>query len=256
MKIQVLSQRTEIIENAVAVIVRKINDHPKNNIFVLGLSTGATVLSMCEALVTFVQKGEVSLKNVVIFYAGEYIGFSKKTKQYYFNLLQEIFISKVDIDPNNIFTLDGNVEDPVKECDLYEEKINSYGGMDLFVGSLGTTGALAFNEPGSSLQSRTRLKTLTSETLKADARFFGDNISLVPHQAVTMGVGTIFDAKMVLIVVYGVQKAFALKACLEESVSEMNPASIFQLHGNTVFLADKVAGRLLSKAISINHYEN
>lgn len=256
MKIQLLSNRSAIIKEATQFLIKKINMHTYNNPFVLGLSTGATVLSICENLVEYVQRGDVSLKNVVIFYAGEYVGFSQRTNQYYFSLLNDNFFSKVDLNPNNIYTLNGNAEDLYKECEQYEEKIKSFGGMDLFIGSLGVVGELAFNEPGSSLKSRTRLKTLTIETLKSDARFFYNDISAVPKQAITIGVGTIFDARIILIVAYGIHKAFAIKSCVESAVSEMNPASILQLHDNATVMVDKVAGRLLSAMIPFNNIQD
>ncbi|MGL5956137.1 MAG: glucosamine-6-phosphate deaminase [Brevinema sp.] len=248
MKLKILSNRIEIIEKTVYTLIDRINNNTKPY-FVLGLSTGATVLSICEFLADAVQNKTVSLRNVVIFYAGEFIGFSQSSRQYYFQRLHCDFFSKVDLQEQNIYTFNGNAEDLDSECESYEQKINDLGGMDLFIGSLGEAGELAFNEPGSSLRSRTRLKTLTAETAKADARFFQDDPSKVPTQALTMGIGTIFDAKEVLIVVYGVQKAFAVQACLEKAISEMHPASILQMHPNTSFFVDKVAGRLLTPVL-------
>ncbi|MGL4676729.1 MAG: glucosamine-6-phosphate deaminase [Brevinema sp.] len=248
MKLNILSNRAEIIEKAVQVLIDTINQHSKPY-FVLGLSTGATVLSICEILAKEVQNKKVSLHNVIVFYAGEFIGFSQYSRQYYFQRLQNDFFSKVDLQAQNIHTFNGNAEDLELECESYEQKINKLGGMDFFLGSLGEAGELAFNEPGSSLRSRTRLKTLTSETIKADARFFQNDPSKVPTQALTMGVATIFEAKEVLIVVYGVRKAFAVRACLEEAISEMHPASILQMHPNTSFFVDKVSGRLLTSIL-------
>ena len=249
MKLQVLLNRDEIVKSATQRLVDKINNHQKKY-FVLGLSTGLTVLSICEELARYAQEKKVSLDNVIIFYAGEFVGYSQLKQQYYFKLLQEKFFSKIEICSQNIYTLDGNAEDLSLECEQYEQKILDVGGIDFFLGSLGTMGDLAFNEPGSSLHSRTRLKTLTSETIKADARFFEGDISKVPSQALTMGVGTIYEAREVLIVVYGINKAFALRSCLEKAISEMSPASILQMHPKTTFMVDKVAGRLLTTLIN------
>ncbi len=247
MRLRVLSNRTEIVQQTVQRLIEKINNKEQ---FVLGLSTGATVLSICEELAHAVQNKKVSLKNVIIFYAGEFIGYSKSS--HYFERLDEVFLSKVDLLPENIHTFNGISEDLQKECLLYEQKINQVGGIDLFLGSLGEGGEIAFNEPGSSLKSRTRLKTLSAETIKADARFFDNDPSKVPTQALTIGMGNIFEAREVIIVVYGVNKAFAIQSCLEKPISEMHPASILQMHHNTTFFVDKVAGRLLSNTLPRN----
>ena len=249
MKVKVLLNRDEIIKSAVQKIVDKINNNQKEY-FVLSLSTGFTVLSICEELTRYVQEKKVSLKNVIIFYAGEFVGYSQVKQQDYFKQLQEKFFSKIDISPKNIYTLNGTAENLSLECEQYEQKIKDVGGIDFFLGSLGAMGELAFNEQGSSLHSRTRLKTLTSETLKADARFFGGDIARVPSQALTMGVGTICEAKEILIVVYGVHKAFALKSCLEKAISDMSPASVLQMHPKTTFMVDKVASRSLTTLIN------
>lgn len=249
MKIKILSNRQELITKTVELLITRINNHTTSQPFVLGLSTGATVLSICEELVKHYQAGDISLKNVITFHAGEYIGFSYISKQKYFKILQESFFSKVDIPTQNIFTIDGSTSDIMLECQHYEQKIKEFGGMDLFLGSLGENGNIAFNEPGSSLVSRTRIKTLTMETKRADARFFDNDINLVPSQAITMGLGTIFDAKEIIITVYGFQKAFTIQKCLEQSISDMNPASILQMHENVRFFIDKVAGRFLNLTI-------
>lgn len=248
MELKILFNRAEIISLSTEKIIQKINS-TNNKTFVLGLSTGATVLSVCKELAHAVEKKRVSLANVIIFYAGEYIGFSQADKEFYFEQLQDVFFSKVDIRPENINTFNGKSADLELECQSYEEKIKLLGGMDLFVGSLGVGGELAFNESGSSLYSRTRIKTLTTATIKSDARFFNNDISKVPKTVLTMGIGTIFDAKEVLILVYGTQKAFAVKACLEQSISEMQPASILQMHPCVSFYVDKVAGRLLTNVV-------
>ncbi len=244
MDIKILSNRSEIINRAAEMLAERIKSKPD---IVLGLSTGATTLSICEALALMAREENLSLRDVKIFYAGEYVGLSQKP--YYFERLQEDFFSKTDLQEKNIYTIDGNAADLKKECLDYEQKIELCGGMNLFVGSLGESGGLAFNEPGSSLSSRTRLKTLGDDTIRADARFFGGDVNLVPSRVLTMGIGTICSAEEVLMVVYGVNKAFAVKACLENAISEMCPASVLQMHRNTVFLIDKVAGRLLTASL-------
>jgi len=249
MRIKILSNREKLIGFTVNTIINRINNHDKRKPFILGLSTGATILSICEELVKAYQNDQLSLENVVTFHAGEYIGFSNNSKQKYFRILKDIFFSKVNIPKENIFTIDGSNQDIELECRQYEDKIKEFGGMDLFLGSLGESGNIAFNEPGSGLYSRTRLKTLTNETKKADARFFDNDINKVPFQAITIGLGTIFDAHEVIITVYGSQKAFAIHNCLEKGISSMNPASILQSHNNARFFIDKVAARFLNNII-------
>lgn len=252
MKTMIFSNRQEIIDAAIELLIKKIKMH-QGQFFVLGLSTGSTVLSLCLMLASYARAHRISLSKLVVFYAGEYVGISRSKRRQYFELLHQDFFSKVDILPENIHVLNGNAKDLNQECLNYEKKIKSYGGMNLFIGSLGVGGEIAFNVPGSSLKSRTRLKTLSNETLKADARFFGNDTTEVPHQAITMGLGTIFDAQEILILVYGVHKAFVVRACLEDAISEMNPASIFQLHPKSYFMVDKVAGRLLRVLINTEY---
>ncbi|MGL4367453.1 MAG: glucosamine-6-phosphate deaminase [Brevinemataceae bacterium] len=250
MDIKILNNRKQIISTAAEEIVFCINSRKgQNERFVLGLSTGATVLSICEELVSYVERGAVSFKEVYIFYAGKYLGFSDCNQESYFQYMFDNFFSKIDIRAENIFFLNGYTKNIDKECVDYEQKILQLGGMDLFVGSIGENGNLAFNEPGSSLCSRTRVKTLSSETIKADARFFEDHVSLVPTQAATIGLGTICDARRVIISVYGVNKAFALKSCLEGSISIMYPASVLQKHEAALFLVDQVAARFLTLSL-------
>lgn len=132
--------------------------------------------------------------------------------------------------PANVNILNGNAEDLQGECDAYERKIASYGGIELFLGGIGSDGHIAFNEPGSSLKSRTRIKTLAYDTIVANSRFFDNSLDLVPKQALTVGIGTIMDAREVVIIVTGAHKAYALHKCVEDGVSFMWTLSALQLH--------------------------
>lgn len=151
------------------------------------------------------------------------------------------FFKHIDIDPKNAHVLDGNAPDLKVECAAYEEKIKEAGGIELFVGGIGPDGHIAFNEPGSSLVSRTRVKTLAQDTLEANARFFGNDISKVPREALTVGVGTVLDAKEVMILITGAHKAFALYKAIEEGVNHMWTVSAFQQHPNTLMICDEDA---------------
>lgn len=248
MNIVIMPNRQRIIIQAAEFLVAAINEfEPSHNKpFVLGLSTGATVLSICGELVRQFEMGKISFEHVVIFTAGEYLGVSEVDKDSYSHRIYHDFFSKVNLPSSQIFTLNGQSADINQECIHYEELIQKYGGLELFLGSLGENGNLAFNEPGSALLSSTRLKTLNNETIRADARFFHNNIAKVPTQALTIGIKTIYDASKILIVVYGTHKAFAVRQCLEQEISAMHPASFLQLHPHTTFMIDKVAGRKLS----------
>lgn len=136
----------------------------------------------------------------------------------------------MDIPPSQVNLLDGNAADLGAECLGYEKKIQSYGGIELFLGGVGSDGHIAFNEPGSSLASRTRVKTLTDSTVRDNARFFDDDISKVPTQALTVGVGTVLDAHEIVVIITGRHKALAVQKCLEEGVNHMWTLTSLQLH--------------------------
>lgn len=209
--------------------------------FVLGLPTGSTPLPTYRKLVEFHQKGLISFKHVVTFNMDEYVGLPRDHKESYHTFMWENFFKHVDIDPKNVHILDGNAEDLIKECADYEEKIKAVGGIELFLAGIGPDGHIAFNEPGSSLVSRTRIKTLAYETILANARFFNNNLDQVPRMALTVGVGTVMDAREVLLIVTGAHKAYALYKAIEEGVSHMWTCSALQNHPNALVVCDEDA---------------
>lgn len=148
------------------------------------------------------------------------------------------FFRHIDINPANVHILDGNASDLGKECRAFEKEISDAGGIELFIGGVGPDGHIAFNEPGSSLVSRTRVKTLTQDTLEANARFFGNDISLVPKEALTVGVGTVMDAQEVMILVTGTHKSLAVHKAIEGGVNHMWTVSALQQHPNTIVICD------------------
>ncbi len=206
--------------------------------FVLGLPTGSTPLGVYKRLIELYQKKLISFENVVTFNMDEYAGLDENNPQSYHYFMWENFFSKIDIKKENVHILDGTSPDPVKECSHYEEMIKEAGGIDLFLGGCGNDGHIAFNEPGSSLTSRTRIKTLTEDTIAANARFFDGDCTKVPKTALTVGIGTITDAKEVLIMMTGLSKADALQHAVEESVSQMWPVTILQMHRSAIIIAD------------------
>lgn len=209
--------------------------------FVLGLPTGSTPLGTYQKLIEAYQNGEVSFKNVVTFNMDEYVGIPKEHPQSYHSFMWNNFFSHIDIQPENVNILNGNAPDLEAECQQYEAIIKTVGGIDLFLGGIGADGHIAFNEPGSSLYSRTRMKTLTKDTLIANSRFFDDDVNLVPKHALTVGVGTVMDAKEVLIIVNGHNKARALHHAVEGSVNHMWTISALQLHPKGIIVCDESA---------------
>jgi len=147
--------------------------------------------------------------------------------------------SHIDIQKKNINILDGNASNLEVECQQYEEMIKAVVGIDLFLGGIGPDGHIAFNEPGSSLSSRTRIKILTFDTIQANARFFNNDVNEVPKTALTVGVGTITDAKDVLIIISGYSKARALQKVVEEGVNHMWTVSVLQLHNHAMIVCDE-----------------
>ncbi|MGL4688385.1 MAG: glucosamine-6-phosphate deaminase, partial [Fusobacteriaceae bacterium] len=209
----------ESIQNWAAVYVaNKILDFSptKERPFVLGLPTGGTPLALYKKLIEFNKDGIISFENVITFNMDEYVGLPPENEQSYHYYMYENFFNFIDIKPENINILNGMALDYKAECKRYEEKIKSVGGIHIFLGGIGPDGHIAFNEPGSSLSSRTRDKELTMDTILANARFFGGDINKVPKLSLTVGVGTILDAKEVLIMVNGYNKARALRQAIEE----------------------------------------
>ena len=209
--------------------------------FVLGCPTGSSPLGLYRELIRLNKEGRVSFRNVVTFNMDEYCGIPRDHEQSYHTFMWTNFFNQIDILPENVNILNGNAPDPEAECRRYEEKILSYGGIDLFMGGIGPDGHIAFNEPGSSLTSRTRMKTLTKDTIIANSRFFENNVDLVPKTALTVGVGTVMAAKSVLLIVNGYNKARALKHGVEGGISQMWTISALQMHPKALIIADEDA---------------
>ena len=206
--------------------------------FILGLPTGSSPLGMYRELIALNKAGVVSFKNVITFNMDEYIGLPKEHPESYHSFMWNNFFKHIDIQEDNVNILNGNATNLEQECQRYEEKIKSLGGIDLFLGGIGPDGHIAFNEPGSSLQSRTRVKTLTTDTIIANSRFFDNDVNKVPKTALTVGVGTVLDAKEVLIIVNGHNKARALRHAVEEGLCQMWTISALQMHPKGIIVCD------------------
>jgi glucosamine-6-phosphate deaminase len=209
--------------------------------FVLGLPTGSSPLGTYNELINLYKKGTVSFKNVITFNMDEYVGIPQEHPESYYSFMWNNFFSHIDIRKDNVNILNGNAENLEKECADYEERIKKSGGIDLFLGGIGPDGHIAFNEPGSSLSSRTRIKSLTTDTLIANSRFFGGDADKVPKTALTVGVGTVMNAGEVLIVVNGHNKARALQQAIEGGISQMWTITALQMHPKGIIVCDEAA---------------
>ena len=213
----------------------------KERPFVLGLPTGGTPVGMYQALVKACKEGRVSFKNVVTFNMDEYVGLPVEHPESYHSFMATNLFNHIDCPKENIHILNGNAKDLAAECAHYEEMIREFGGIDLFLGGIGPDGHIAFNEPFSSLTSRTRQKTLTTDTRIANSRFFGGDPEAVPATALTVGVGTVMSAKEVLILCNGHNKARALQAAIEGPVCQAWTISALQQHPHGIIVCDEAA---------------
>ena len=168
----------------------------------------------------------------------EYVNLPANSPFSYHTFMHEHLFKHIDIDPANINILNGEAHDLTQECNNFENKIKNVGGIELFLAGLGHDGHIAFNEPGSSLSSRSRVKTLTYDTIQKNAQHFGDNIESVPRMALTVGIATILDAREIVCVVTGAVKSHAFMKCIEEGVSHMYPMSSLQMHQNALIICD------------------
>ncbi|ARK06957.1 MULTISPECIES: glucosamine-6-phosphate deaminase [Cellulosimicrobium] len=212
---------------------------------VLGLATGSSPLKVYDELVRrHVQEG-LSFAGVRAFMLDEYVGLPVDHPERYRNVIETEIASRVDFAPGAVQGPDGNAEDLVAACAAYEESIVGAGGVDLQILGIGTDGHIAFNEPGSSLASRTRIKTLTAQTREDNARFFGDDVERVPRHCLTQGLATIMSARHLVLLATGKGKAEAVHQLVEGPVSAMWPATIMQMHPHaTVLVDDAAASRL------------
>ncbi|MCL6097536.1 MAG: glucosamine-6-phosphate deaminase [Bacteroidetes bacterium] len=206
--------------------------------FVLGLPTGTSPLGMYQELIKLNRKGKISFKYVTTFNMDEYVGLPEDHPESYHSFMWNNLFKHIDTDKKFVNILDGNAKDLDKECASYEKKIADSGGIKLFIGGIGPDGHIAFNEPGSSLGSLTRVKSLTMDTIVANSRFFDNKIDKVPKTALTVGVKTVLDANEVMLIISGLSKARALAKVVEEGVNHMWTVSALQLHPKGIIVCD------------------
>ena len=234
-------------EAASAYVAKYIIDRIKafsptaTNPFVLGLPTGSSPLGVYRILVEKYKAGEISFEHVVTFNMDEYVGIPRDHPESYHSFMWKNFFSHVNIHPSNVHILNGNAANLEAECVAYEEAIKIAGGIDLFLAGIGEDGHIAFNEPGSSLASRTRVKTLAYDTILANSRFFGNDVNKVPKMALTVGVQTVLEAREVVVIILGQRKSLALQRCIEQGVNHMWTLSSLQLHPHPMIVVDEDA---------------
>ena len=243
MRVIIEKNYEEMSRWAASHIVERINafNPTAERPFVLGLPTGSTPIGTYRELVRLHQEGKISFKNVVTFNMDEYVNIAEDHPESYHSFMWSNFFRHIDIPKENVNILNGNADDLEAECARYEAKILSYGGIDLFMGGIGVDGHIAFNEPYTSLASRTGLRNLTTDTRIVNSRFFGNDPEKVPSQALSVGIGTVTDSKEVLVLISGHNKARALAATVEGSVSQKWTCSALQLHNAAIIACDEAA---------------
>lgn len=224
-------------------VARKILDFAPtvDRPFVLGLPTGSSPIGMYRELAALNKAGKLSFAHVITFNMDEYVALPQDHRESYHSFMWRNFFGHIDIPKRNVNILDGNAPDLDVECAEYEGRIRQVGGIRLFVGGIGADGHIAFNEPGSSLTSRTRVVRLTPDTRIANSRFFDNDPNKVPETALSVGVGTVMDSDEVLIIVNGANKARALRHAIEEGVNHMWTISALQMHPNGIIVCDEDA---------------
>ncbi len=237
----IIQPTAEAATDVAARIIAKLLRTKPNT--VLGLATGSTPLLLYRKLIEM----NLDWSAVTTFNLDEYIGLPKEHPQSYHSFMWENLFSHINLKPENIHIPDGNTKDVPEFCAAYEAEIRAAGGIDLQVLGIGTDGHIGFNEPTSSLASRTRIKTLTPQTRADNARFFGSEAS-VPHHVITMGIGTIMEARQNLLLAFGPNKARAIAEAVEGPVTSMNPASALQLHQVVKVCLDEPAAGQLQRA--------
>ena len=242
MEIVVKKTYEEASQLAAKIIAEVIKEKPR---CVIGLATGSTPIGTYQELIRMNKAGEIDFSQVVTFNLDEYVGVPVDHPESYRRFMNEQLFDHINIRKENTYVPDGMADDIDGFCEYYEEQIEEHGGVDVQLLGIGHNGHIGFNEPGSSLLSRTRVKTLTERTRQANARFFDDDISQVPKYAITMGIGTILDAREVLLVANGQDKADAIAATCEGPITAQMPATVVQMHRSaTLVLDSEAAGKL------------
>ena len=243
MEVIVKDNYDEMSKLAARLIANVVCEKPN---CVLGLATGSTPVGTYKELIRLHKEEKLDFSRVVTFNLDEYIGLSPEHDQSYYYFMHENLFNHINIPPGNIHLPPGTDEDIEAACERYEQMIRAAGGIDIQLLGIGSNGHIAFNEPGSSLGSRTRVKTLDDGTIKDNARFF-DKIEDVPRYAVTMGIGTIMDSRRLLLLANKANKSRAISITVEGPVTALVPATVVQLHPRATIIVDKDAAAELKR---------
>ncbi|HUJ09501.1 MAG TPA: glucosamine-6-phosphate deaminase [Verrucomicrobiae bacterium] len=238
---EIIIQPTAAVASGIAarLVARLLREKPSA---VLGLATGNTPRMLYQEL----ARRKLEWSKVTTFDLDEYVGLPPEHPGSYYQFMRENLFRHVNVTPANIHVPDGMTKDIPGFCAHYEQAIRAAGGIDLQVLGIGSDGHIGFNEPTSSLSSRTRIKTLTAQTRRDNSKFFECEAD-VPHHVITMGIGTILEARQIVLLAFGEQKAQAIAQAVEGPISAMCPASVLQLHPDTKVFLDEAASRLLTK---------
>jgi glucosamine-6-phosphate deaminase len=240
MEIIIQPTATDASEEAARLIAKLLREKPSA---VLGLATGSTPLPLYRALIAM----DLDWSQVTTFNLDEYIGLPREHPQSYHSFMWENLFQHTNVRAENVHIPDGNATDIPAHCAEYEQRIANAGGIDIQVLGIGSDGHIGFNEPTSSLASRTRIKTLTQQTCADNARFFGSEKE-VPKHVITMGIGTIMESRMNILLAFGENKAKAIAGAVEGPVTAINPASALQMHPVTKVFIDDAAASALERA--------
>ncbi|MFH0965122.1 MAG: glucosamine-6-phosphate deaminase [Planctomycetota bacterium] len=244
MEVVVKKTYEEVSKLGARIIAEVIQRKPRA---VLGLATGSTPVGTYKELIRMNKAGELDFSQVVTFNLDEYVGIPPDHPESYRRFMNEQLFDHINIRKDNTYVPDGLARDIDASCELYEQRIAEHGGVDLQLLGIGHNGHIGFDEPGSSFGSRTRVKTLTQRTREANARFFDGDLAKVPKYAITMGIGTILDARQVLLIANGEGKARAIAATVEGPLTGFVPATVVQLHRRATIVIDREAASKLTE---------
>lgn len=251
MQVVIKPDAAAVAEYGANVFIRQISNKPDA---VLGLATGSTPVALYQQLIAAYQAGKISFARVKSFNLDEYLGLAGTHPQSYRYFMQQQLFDHIDIAAVNTAVPEGDAADPLLACQQYEQRISQAGGIDLQLLGLGRNGHIGFNEPSSGLRSRTRIKTLTAATIADNARFFKAD-EYQPHLSITMGIGTILEARKIVLLATGESKADAIKAMVEGPLTAACPASALQLHQHALVVIDEAAASKLTDIKFYKHIE-
>lgn len=241
MQVQVFANSAQVAAAAGAFFAQQIQRHPQS---VLGLATGSSPIGLYADLAARHRAGGLSVEGLTTFNLDEYVGLTSEHPQSYRYFMQQHLFGPLGLKPDQVHLPSGHCEDLAAQCADYDAAIERHGGIDLQLLGLGRNGHVGFNEPGTPFGARTHIVRLAEDTIQANARFF-DSAADVPTQAISMGIRSIMNARRILLVAMGPEKAQALRAAIHGPVTEQLPASVLQLHPDVTLMLDEQAASLL-----------